>query len=129
MAEHPDIYPQLLKGQYFQGCRISLPPESIRNYKRQFSVLACPLMDDQGVIGDIWLYKPKESCFEKTEIRLVQQVANQCAIALRQSRLYQAAQSQVRELERLNCLKDDFLSTISHELRTPCPTSEWQPRC
>ncbi|MEB3337302.1 MAG: ATP-binding protein, partial [Leptolyngbyaceae bacterium] len=53
------------------------------------------------------------------EIRLVQQVANHCAIALRQSRLYQAAQKQVEELERLNHLKDDFLSTVSHELRTP----------
>ena len=32
----------------------------------------------------------------------MQQVANQCAIALRQSRLYQAAQAQVKELEKVN---------------------------
>jgi signal transduction histidine kinase len=49
----------------------------------------------------------------------VQQAINQCAIALRQAKLYQAAQTQVQELERLNQLKDDFLSTVSHELRTP----------
>ena len=49
----------------------------------------------------------------------MQQVANQCAIAIRQARLFQAAQAQVKELERLNQLKDDFLSTVSHELRTP----------
>jgi signal transduction histidine kinase len=49
----------------------------------------------------------------------VQQVANQCAIALRQARLYQTAQAQVIALEKLHQLKDDFLNTVSHELRTP----------
>jgi signal transduction histidine kinase len=48
----------------------------------------------------------------------VQQVANQCAIAIRQARLYQTATAQVESLEKLNQLKDDFLSTVSHELRT-----------
>ncbi|MBD2041125.1 GAF domain-containing sensor histidine kinase [Microcoleus sp. FACHB-672] len=57
--------------------------------------------------------------FSNTEIILVQQVANQCAIALRQARLYQAAQAQVEELQKLSQLKDEFLSTVSHELRTP----------
>jgi signal transduction histidine kinase len=50
---------------------------------------------------------------------MVQQVANQCAIAIRQARLFQATQAQVAALEELNQLKDDFLSTVSHELRTP----------
>ncbi|WP_448564461.1 GAF domain-containing protein [Trichothermofontia sp.] len=53
------------------------------------------------------------------EVNLLQQTGLQTAIALRQSQLYQAAQSQVKELERLNQLKDDFLSTVSHELRSP----------
>ena len=71
------------------------------------------------LIGDLWLFRSRETHFSDMEIRLVQQVTNQCAIALRQSRLYQAAQAQVTELEQLNQLKDDFLSTVSHELRTP----------
>jgi signal transduction histidine kinase len=71
------------------------------------------------VLGDLWLINDRDYGFNDIEIRLVQQVANQCAIAIRQARLYQAAQSQVAELERLNTLKDDFLSTVSHELRTP----------
>lgn len=65
------------------------------------------------------LLRPANEYFNEQEVRLVQQVANQCAIALRQSRLYQAAQAQVTGLARLNQLKDDFLCTISHELRTP----------
>ena len=82
-------------------------------------MLACSIFDDRGVLGDLWLINDKEHGFSEYEIRLVQQVANQCAIAIRQARLYQESQSQVRELEQVNHLKDDFLSTVSHELRTP----------
>jgi signal transduction histidine kinase len=57
--------------------------------------------------------------FADPEVRLVQQVANQCAIGIRQSRLYQASQIQVEALEQLHQMKDDFLSTVSHELRSP----------
>lgn len=116
-APHPEAYFYLLQGQVCQFC--DFLPNSLRSQQRLLTVLACPIVDDQGVLGDLWLFKPREAVFNDLEVRLVQQVANQCAIALRQSRLYQSAQQQVRELERLNQLKDDFLSTVSHELRTP----------
>ncbi|MFB2835829.1 GAF domain-containing protein [Floridanema evergladense] len=78
----------------------------------------CPIFDGQleqlKVIGVLWIFKSISSSFSEMEIHLVQQVANQCAIALRQARLYEAAQFQVNELERLNKLKDDFLCTISY---------------
>lgn len=114
MEAFPEVYHQLLEGQYFQFC--SKDPNPVRGH---VAMLACPILDDRGVLGDLWLIKDKDSGFYELEIRLVQQVANQCAIAIRQARLYQAAQTQVEELERLNTLKDDFLSTVSHELRTP----------
>jgi len=113
----PNLYTQLFQGQYCLFCLIG--PNVARPNQFLQTVLACPIADDQTVLGDLWLFKPHEEIFSDQEIRLVQQVANQCAIALRQSRLYQAAQGQVQELERLNQLKDDFLSTVSHELRSP----------
>ena len=117
MESLAEVYDWLLREQCFQFCQIrSSQP---RLLSKQHAILACPMVDDQGVIGDLWLFRPAADAFTSQEIRLVQQVANQCAIAIRQARLYQAAQSQVAALEELNQLKDDFLSTVSHELRTP----------
>jgi len=116
-ASDPNLYVQLFQGRSVHFCLIQ--PNVIRPEQAPKSVLACPIADNQGVLGDLWLFKPISEWFNEREIHLVQQVAIQCAIALRQSRLYQAAQAQVEELERLNQLKDDFLSTVSHELRSP----------
>lgn len=117
MADYAEIFDQLLNAECVQYCRISptandaMPPSS--------TVLVHPIVDDQEVLGSLWLFKSATETFGSQEIRLVQQVTNQCAIALRQARLYQTAQAQVAVLEELNQLKDDFLSTVSHELRTP----------
>lgn len=114
MDNAPWLYEQLLTGQYFQFCSLFPNPD-----RGRVSMLVCPIIDDNGVLGDLWLVNDADYGFKELELRLLQQVTNQCAIALRQARLYQASQSQVQELKRLNQLKDDFLSTVSHELRTP----------
>jgi len=110
----PEIYEQLLQGSDLQFCNLAIDP-----IRGRVAMLACPIVDDQGALGDLWLMNDKEFAFREPELRLVQQVANQCAIAIRQARLYQESQAQVKQLEQLNRLKDDFLSTVSHELRTP----------
>ncbi|OLP20426.1 hypothetical protein BST81_01125 [Leptolyngbya sp. 'hensonii'] len=114
MADFVEIYDSLLQGKPLQFCPLATYPAGER-----ISLLACPITDGQQILGDLWLLHHSDYCFNRQEIQLVQQVANQCAIAIRQSRLYQKAQSQIQELQKLNLLKDDFLSTISHELRTP----------
>ena len=74
--------------------------------------------------GQLWGLLIAHHCsaprqWQPLETELLQQVAMQAGIAIRQAELYQAAQAQVAKLEQLNQLKDDFLSTVSHELRSP----------
>ncbi|MBE9060019.1 ATP-binding protein [cf. Phormidesmis sp. LEGE 11477] len=114
LEAYPEVYQLLLAGQYLQFCSIFPNPE-----RGRVSMFAAPIEDDRVVLGDLWLINDQGRWFSESEIRLVQQVTNQCGIAIRQARLYQESQSQVRELEHVNTLKDDFLSTVSHELRTP----------
>jgi signal transduction histidine kinase len=116
VANLSELYNQLLLRQPLHF--VDLFP-SVGYRKQQVTRLACPIFDDRGILGNLWLLRPKEEIFKFWEIQLVQQVANQCAIAIRQARLYKVAQLQVQELEKLNLVKDDFLKTISHELRTP----------
>ncbi|MGF1589797.1 MAG: GAF domain-containing protein [Pleurocapsa sp.] len=116
VADFPELDQQLLQKESLQF--VEKVPE-LAPLNTQATRLVCPIFDDRGILGNLWLLRPKEQFFQSSEIMLVEQVANQCAIAIRQARLYQKSQIQVKELARLNLLKDDFLKTISHELRTP----------
>lgn len=113
MACFAEVYEQLLQNQPSQFCTL------VSDSGEQVTILACPMMDNQGVLGDLWLFKRQSEAFNEQEIVLAQQVAAQSAIAICQARLYQAVQSQVVQLEQLNTLKNEFISTVSHELRTP----------
>ncbi len=117
MSTSPILYRQLLQGEHLQLCLISPDPVQGR-----VTTLFCPIADEQGVLGDLRLVNDRDYVFGELELRLSQQIANQCATAIRQARLYRTSLSQVEELERLNRLKDDFLSTVSHELRSPMAT-------
>lgn len=122
MQEIPDIYPQILQGQSAQFCPIEVSTasaETLWRTKNQYTVLSCPIVYEGDLLGNLWIFRLSHQHFSRLETWLVQRVANQCAIALKQARLYQAAQDRVEELERLNRLKSDFCSTIAHELRTP----------
>jgi hypothetical protein len=63
--------------------------------------------------------RPSQECFDEFEVGLVQQIASECAIAIRQAQLYEKTQTHVKELEKHERRKNEFLRTLSQELRTP----------
>ncbi|NEQ23831.1 MAG: HAMP domain-containing histidine kinase, partial [Microcoleus sp. SIO2G3] len=83
------------------------------------TILLCPIFNDEGLLGHLQLIRPASQQFSSAEMRLVQQVASQCAIAIRQARLDKAAQTRLHDLEQLHQQKDEFLSTVSQALRSP----------
>jgi PAS domain S-box-containing protein len=116
IADSPEVYQPLLQKQPLQFLEI------VPGWQPKLLVsaqMACPIFDTQGILGNIWLTRPTQEAFEEFEIGLVQQVASECAIAIRQAQLYEKNQAQVRELEKRDRLKNEFLRTLSQELRTP----------
>ncbi|NJK64897.1 MAG: PAS domain-containing protein [Synechococcaceae cyanobacterium SM2_3_1] len=109
---HSDALPQMIQGEtiYFSTDH-SLWGLSVN--------VVCPIRDDRGLMGFLRLIRLPEEEFTLAEIRLAEQVASQCAVAIRQAKLYAATQQKVHQLTELNQLKDEFLHTVSHELRTP----------
>ena len=116
ITDFPELYEQLLQKSSLQFVE---PIPQFNPQAIQVSRLACPIFDDRGIIGNLWGLRPPDQVFSTLEIQLMQQMAAQCAIAIRQARLYEASNQQIIELAKLNQLKDDFLKTISHELKAP----------
>ena len=98
-----------------------------------------------GPTNKLWGVLVVHACREKrvwqeSEVQLLQQIANQLAIAVQQASLFEQLQQQLterqqaqqqlternqqlgasnEELARATRLKDEFLANMSHELRTP----------
>jgi PAS domain S-box-containing protein len=116
VADFPQIYQQLLQQQPLHSVEI-IPGWQPR--LRVITQIAYPIYDIQGIIGNLWLIRARQQPFDELENQMVQQIANECAIAIRRSRLNETIQTQVKDLENHEHLKSEFLRTLAQELRTP----------
>jgi len=116
IADFPEVYQRLLQKQPLDSVEI-LP--GWQPQLQLITQIVYPIFDHQGMIGNLWLIRATQQPFDEWENGLVQQIANECAIAIRNSRLNQTIQTQAKEIETNERLKSQFLRTLAQELRTP----------
>src|SRR5215470_10046415 len=83
------------------------------------SNLTVPLLVGQNAVGAFFLDSVIPNAYTERDIELVDPVAQQLALAIDNTRLFQEVEAKGRQLEVANNHKSQFLAHVSHELRTP----------
>jgi signal transduction histidine kinase len=81
--------------------------------------VAAPLLVGARVIGLLSLGRRKPNSFAEHEIELTSLLGRLAASAVQNIRAYDSERRTVDELRRLSELRADFVSLVSHELRSP----------
>jgi signal transduction histidine kinase len=81
--------------------------------------LAAPLFVGPRSVGMISLVRGEPSSFTADEIELVSLLGRFLGSTVQNIRAYEAERATVEELRRLSALRADFVSLVSHELRSP----------
>jgi signal transduction histidine kinase len=80
---------------------------------------ALPLKMGDQIIGVLDILSTDEDDFNADDVSVLQNVANQIAIALENARTYVTEREAAKRLRELDRSKRRFLANMSHELRTP----------
>ena len=83
------------------------------------SRVAAPLLVGARTIGLISVGRSEPDSFTAHEIELMSLLGRLAATAVQNIRAYESERRTVEELRRLSALRADFVSLVSHELRSP----------
>jgi signal transduction histidine kinase len=81
--------------------------------------LVAPLLVGATAIGMISIVRVEPDSFSEEEIELVSLLGRFLGSTVQNIRAYEAERTTVEELRRLSALRADFVSLVSHELRSP----------
>jgi signal transduction histidine kinase len=83
------------------------------------SRLAAPLVAGTRTIGMISVVRAERNAFDPAEIELIALLGRLVATAAQNIHAYDSERRTVEELRKLSILRADFVSLVSHELRSP----------
>jgi signal transduction histidine kinase len=84
--------------------------------------VVAPLLAGARAIGMISVVREEPRSFTHEEVELLSLLGRFVATAVENIRAYDAERTTVEELRRLSALRADFVSLVSHELRSPMAT-------
>ncbi len=101
-------------------------PKTVGNLPETISEIALPLRIGHEIIGILDIQNDQNHAFQEEDSNVLQSLAYQIAIAIRNAQLYSNQKNlrrletqKVDELAELNASKDKFFAIISHDLRAP----------
>jgi signal transduction histidine kinase len=83
------------------------------------SRVVAPILSGAATIGAISVVRREPGAFSDGEIELLGLLGRLVGSAIQNIRAYEAERTTVEELRRLSALRADFVSLVSHELRSP----------
>lgn len=82
-------------------------------------LIVCPIQDSKGVIGEFGIVLSSDAVWSELQTDLIGQIVSQATIAYQTAKGYEIAQSQVLELRHLKAIQEEFIHTVSQDLRVP----------
>jgi PAS domain S-box-containing protein len=114
------------------NCDSKTDPRTAADYQRSYeptgerSYVAFPLLREGRWVASLWASDDKPRLWTKEEVSLLQTVGERTWTAIEKlraeaerERLLKSVQESRDAAEKANQLKDEFLATLSHELRNP----------
>jgi signal transduction histidine kinase len=83
------------------------------------SLVAVPMFYQEQVVGALAVISRAGHRIADSDAQALAVLANNAAIALENTRLFEQERETVRRLRELDTMKSNFLGTVQHELRTP----------